>query len=110
MILWIDAQLSPALAVWVSQEFSVRAVALRDVGLRDATDREIFLAAKREGAVVITKDGDFPKLFASLGHPPQVIWIRCGNTSNASLKEVLLRTLPKAIELLQSGEVLIEIR
>lgn len=110
MILWIDAQLSPALATWISEEFSIPAVPLRDVGLRDATDREIFLAAKREGAVVITKDGDFSKLLASLGPPPQVIWIRCGNTSNAYLKKVLLRNLPKAIELLQSGEELIEIR
>ena len=110
MILWIDAQLSPALAAWVSKEFSIQAVPLRDVGLRDATDREIFMAAKHEGAVVLTKDGDFPKLLAILGHPPQVIWIRCGNTSNAYLKGVLLRTLPKAIELLQSGEELIEIR
>ena len=110
MILWIDAQLSPALATWISEEFSILAVPLRDVGLRDSTDREIFLAAKREGAIVITKDSDFPKLLASLGPPPQVIWIRSGNTSNAHLQKVLLRTLPKAIELLQSGEELIEIR
>lgn len=43
------------------------------------------------------------------GTPPQVIWITCGNTSNARLKEILMTTLPKALELLQSGEELVEI-
>jgi len=58
MILWIDAQLSPAIATWISKSFALAAMPLRDAGLRDATDREIFLAARREGAVVMTKGGD----------------------------------------------------
>jgi len=33
---------------------------VRDLGLRDATDREIYDAARAAGAVVITKDRDFP--------------------------------------------------
>ena len=36
MILWIDAQLSPALARWLSDTFGVTAHAVRDLGLRDA--------------------------------------------------------------------------
>lgn len=42
MIIWIDAQLSPALANWIETTLGIKARALRDVGLRDATDREIF--------------------------------------------------------------------
>ena len=45
-----------------------------------------------------------------LGAPPRVIWITCGNTSNARLKEILTKALPKAIEMLNSGEELVEIR
>jgi len=41
--IWVDAQLSPAIAEWISVNFSVPAVALRDLGLRDETDRAIFL-------------------------------------------------------------------
>jgi predicted nuclease of predicted toxin-antitoxin system len=52
MILWIDAQLSPALAPWLFSAFDISAFALRDLGLRDATDRQIFLAARRDGATV----------------------------------------------------------
>ncbi|HEY9798489.1 MAG TPA: DUF5615 family PIN-like protein [Leptolyngbyaceae cyanobacterium] len=32
---------------------------MRDLGLRDAEDREIFEAAKAQGVVVMTKDRDF---------------------------------------------------
>lgn len=45
MIIWIDAQLSPAIARWVRKEFQIDAVAVRDIGLRDAKDQEIFAAA-----------------------------------------------------------------
>ncbi len=38
MIIWVDAHLSPAIATWITQTFSVTALALRDVGLRDIYD------------------------------------------------------------------------
>ncbi|MDQ3753502.1 MAG: DUF5615 family PIN-like protein [Acidobacteriota bacterium] len=109
MKIWIDAQMSPAMAAWMSSNFGVNAIAVRDLGLRNAEDQEIFQAAKRENAIVMTKDSDFVLLLDRLGPPPQVIWVTCGNTSNARLKEILMKTLPKALELLKSGEELVEI-
>jgi predicted nuclease of predicted toxin-antitoxin system len=49
------------------------------------------------------------ELLERLGPPPQVIWLTCGNTSNANLQSILTVTLPKAIALLQAGEKLVEI-
>jgi predicted nuclease of predicted toxin-antitoxin system len=109
MIIWIDAQLSPQIAVWISNVFPVTAVAIRDLGLRDARDVDIFQAAQLANAVVMTKDSDFLLLLDRFGPPPQVIWITCGNTSNARLKEILTTTLPRTLELLNSGEKLVEI-
>lgn len=109
MKIWVDAQISPAIATWISSNYAVSAVAIRDLGLRDAEDKEIFEAARQEKAVVMTKDSDFVLLLDRLGPPPQVIWVTCGNTSNARLKEVLRLTLPKAIVLLNFGEKLVEI-
>lgn len=40
--IWIDAHLSPAIANWINNTFDVTALALRDIGLRDAEDLEIF--------------------------------------------------------------------
>jgi predicted nuclease of predicted toxin-antitoxin system len=87
----------------------VTAVALRDIGLRDAEDFEIFEAAKAQGAIVMTKDRDFVDLVDRYGVPPQIIWLTCGNTSNTRLREILSATLPDALELLRSGEMLVEI-
>jgi predicted nuclease of predicted toxin-antitoxin system len=109
MKIWVDAQMSPAIATWIRGSYAVSAVAIRDLGLRDAEDKEIFEAARQEKAVVMTKDSDFVLLLDRLGPPPQVIWITCGNTSNARLKEVLSSTLPRALDLLNFGEKLVEI-
>ena len=109
MILWIDAQLSPYLARWISSEFGVDAQPIRDLGLRDAKDRENFLAAREAGAVVLTKDSDFVLLLELLGPPPQVLLLTIGNTSNAHLKGVLSRGFDPARELLLRGEPLVEI-
>jgi predicted nuclease of predicted toxin-antitoxin system len=107
--IWIDAQLSPALALWITQTFGINAVALRDIGLRDETDRYIFLAAKQQSTIVVTKDADFVRLLEQLGPPPQIIWITCGNTSNARLRTLLQTALPKALEFLSGGESLVEV-
>ena len=88
-MIWIDAQMSPAIAAWITANFPVKALAVRDVGLRDAEDREIFLEARKQSAIVLTKDSDFILLQNELGTPPKIIWITCGNTSNARLKEIL---------------------
>jgi len=109
LILWLDAQLSPYLAQWLSSEFGVEAKPVRELGLRDARDREIFLAAREAGAIVLTKDSDFVLLLEQLGPPPQVLWLTVGNTSNARLKEVLSGSFPVVQGLLQRGEPLVEI-
>ncbi|CAG1022002.1 hypothetical protein MTYM_01415 [Methylococcales bacterium] len=109
MIFWIDAQLSPGLAPWIAETFSVEAKALRELGLRDAADTEIFDAARHEGIVIITKDSDFLELLDRHGPPPQVLWVTCGNTSNARLKTILVEAMPRAMELLVRGEYVVEI-
>ena len=75
MIIWINAQLSPAIAFWIESNFNVKAIALRDLGLRDAEDQEIFIAAKNANVVMMTKDSDFISLLDRFGLPPKIIWL-----------------------------------
>jgi len=85
---------------------------LREIGLRDAEDVEIFMAARRDcgaEAVVISKDSDFVELVMRHGAPPKLLWVTCGNLTNARLKQVFERTFSDAVALLQSGEVIVEI-
>ncbi len=58
MTIWLDAQLPPSAAAWIESTFGVECLAVRDLGLRDAKDSAIFLAARDVGAVVMTKDKD----------------------------------------------------
>lgn len=109
MKIWIDAQLPPTLAEWLTQTFDVEAIALRDLRLRDAQDIEIFEAARVENAVIMTKDSDFIDLVCRLGHPPQILWLTCGNVTNRNLKKLLIATLPDALVKLRQGEVIVEI-
>jgi predicted nuclease of predicted toxin-antitoxin system len=93
----------------MTSEFGVTAVAVRDLGLREARDHQIFNAARDANAVVLTKDSDFAILLERFGPPPSVVWLRCGNTSNANLKRLLARTFPKVVSLLEAGERLVEV-
>jgi predicted nuclease of predicted toxin-antitoxin system len=109
MKLWVDAQLSPAFARWLREALAIEAIAVRELGFRDAQDRKIFMAARQAGAVVMTKDVDFLHLLERLGPPPQVIWVTCGNTSNIRLRQILATAWPAAEALLARGEPLVEI-
>lgn len=109
MTIGIDAQLSPALAPWIQDCFGVDAVAVRDLGLRDAKDREIYLAARSYDAVILAKDSDFLTLFDEMGSPPRILWVTCGNTSNDSLRVILESTFPVAMTMLEEGEGVVEI-
>jgi predicted nuclease of predicted toxin-antitoxin system len=87
----------------------VEASALRDLGLRDAADREIFFAARKQAAVILTKDADFADLLVRHGAPPRVLWVTAGNTSNERLERILIRVWPRVLHLLEAGETLIEV-
>ncbi len=58
MTIWVDAQLPPGIAAWITTTFAITTLALRDIGLRDAEDTEIFAAAKAQEIILMTKDSD----------------------------------------------------
>ncbi|MHB1272879.1 MAG: DUF5615 family PIN-like protein [Rhodanobacter sp.] len=109
MKFWLDAQLPPRLAAWLVQTYGVEASALRDLGLRDASDRRIFDAARLAEAVLISKDIDFVNLVQEIGAPPQLLWVTCGNVTNARLEVVFATTFAPACALLCEGRAVVEI-
>jgi predicted nuclease of predicted toxin-antitoxin system len=109
MTFWVDAQLTPLLSRWLREEFGVEAYAVRELGLQRAKDREIFEAARRANVVIITKDSDFVDLVRRVGSPPQVLWLTCGNTSNAQLRRIFQARFADALALLEQGEAVVEI-
>jgi predicted nuclease of predicted toxin-antitoxin system len=109
MILWLDAHLSPLIASWIKFHYKIEAIPVRDLGLRDYEDVEIFQAGRKSNAIIITKDHDFIDLISLYGKPPQIILLTCGNTSNDSLKQILSKSLKSALNLIENGESIVEI-
>jgi len=69
----------------------------------------IFQAARDASATVLTKDADFSHFLEQHGPPPKIIWLTCGNTSNANVRRILMETFAAALKLLESGESIVEI-
>ncbi len=69
---------------------------VRLVGLAEADDRAVWQHAKMNAFVLVTQDSDFADMAALYGHPPKVIWLRCGNQPTQTI-EKLLRDHAQAI-------------
>ena len=109
MLFLIDAQLPPALTNWFEGR-GHSALAVRDIGLRDASDREIWEYAVQRSAVVVTKDQDFVQLAAVSRPAAPVLWIRCGNVTNTFLIDRLDAIWGQAVGHLESGILVVEVR
>ena len=53
MILWLDAHISPKLVPWIHDTFGIDVLHVRDLGLREAEDPDIFYKAREADAIVI---------------------------------------------------------
>ena len=109
MIVWVDAQLPPALCRWFRVEAACEAHAVRDLGMREMPDHKIFSAARKPGHVILSKDIDFADLVARLGPPPQIVRVTCGNVTTAAMIDALERNWTNVAMLLNAGEPLVEI-
>ena len=56
-----------------------------------------------------SKDADFAALARAVGDGPQIVWLTCGNTSNARLKTILEATMPKILARLSEGARVVRI-
>ena len=105
----VDAQLPPVLALWL-REAGHDAQAVREVGLREADDTEIWNHALATGVVIITKDEDFPIRAQQTDVSPVIVWLRGGNTSNQALRLWFMPQLPQILTWIEQGVRVLEIR
>jgi predicted nuclease of predicted toxin-antitoxin system len=63
---------------------------VRQVGLTNASDLEIWNYALRNNYLIVTFDSDFIDLSNLKGFPPKIIWLRFGNSSNVKIANKLL--------------------
>jgi len=61
---------------------------VRELGLENSTDLEIFEYAIRNHYTIVTFDSDFCDLNNLKGFPIKIIWLRTGNTTTKSLENI----------------------
>lgn len=105
----VDAQLPPALARLL-RKHGHTAEHVTDIGPGDAPDRDLWQYALDNGAVIVTKDEDFSLMFAMRGAAPAVVWVRIGNTRRAALLAWFEPLIAQIVDLIESGQKLIELR
>jgi predicted nuclease of predicted toxin-antitoxin system len=54
-----------------------------------AEDIAVWEHAKTNGFTVVTQDSEFFDLSSLRGHPPKVLWLRCGNQRTAFIERLL---------------------
>ena len=107
---WLDANLDPDLAVWLSSRYNVAVQHVRELALQRVKDTELFEAARRLGVTtIVTKDADLVDLVMLHGPPPHVIRLTCGNLRTPLLQALLARTFQQALDLIRAGAPLVEI-
>jgi predicted nuclease of predicted toxin-antitoxin system len=107
LLFLVDAQLPLSIAEALRQA-GYQAIHVIDLGMLEATDRQIWDEAISRSAVLVTKDRDFSLRRVAGNAGPTILWVRVGNISNRKLIELALRALPAIIEAIERGEVVIE--
>ncbi len=62
------------------------------LGMRGASDFDIWAMAQAQDFIIVTKDDDFRSLALVRGPPPKVVWIQAGNATTAKIANLLLNS------------------
>jgi predicted nuclease of predicted toxin-antitoxin system len=95
MKLLFDHNLSPRLIERIKDIYP-NASHVSLLSMDQASDEAIWLYAKTNEYIIVTKDSDFNDLSILIGFPPKVIWIQIGNCTTSDI-EILLRNYYEVI-------------
>lgn len=80
------------------QDILPEAKQVRELGLENNSDKQIWEFAKENGYSIVTFDGDFYDFSLIWGHPPKIIWLRTYNQTTRHLEAILRNYLTTLIE------------
>lgn len=68
------------------------AIQVRQIGLENSSDKQIWEYAKEHLYTIVTFDGDFYDFSLVWGHPPKIVWIRPITRQQKILKKFFANT------------------
>ena len=87
MKLLLDHHLSHKLVKRLSDLFPA-STQTRLLGFARTDDNVIWEYAKQNGFMIVTLDADYYDISLLRGHPPKLIWLRCGNQKTRTAEAV----------------------
>ena len=72
-------------------------IGVRECGLFNADDYQIWEYARRNDYTVVTFDKDIPAIGSVKGFPPKIIWLRTGNLSNSAVVPLFVNRLDEFV-------------
>lgn len=87
-----DQNISHRILKLIPEEFT-DSTSVKNEGLINAPDLEIWGFAKTNNYIIVTQDSDFNEWNSLYGFPPKIVWIRTGNLKTQSIVEVLVEYL-----------------
>lgn len=103
MRLLFDQNISHKIHLFLHEAFA-GSTTVKDEGLINAPDFEIWEFAKRQDFTIVTQDSDFNDLISLKGFPPKVIWIRVGNLKTRQIADLLTVNISEIETFLASSE------
>ncbi|SEA43812.1 Predicted nuclease, contains PIN domain, potential toxin-antitoxin system component [Flavobacterium gillisiae] len=88
MNLLFDQNISFRLISKIETNFP-QAKQVRQLGIENYSDLEIWKFAKENDFTIVSFDADFFDLSNLKGHPPKIIWFRFGNTKTDYLADII---------------------
>ncbi len=85
----LDENLSRRLVPCLQHDFSGSTHVVL-LGMKSASDKEVWQRAKDDGYVVVSRDADFQEVSLVCSAPPQVIRLRTPNQTRAAVLKLLL--------------------
>ncbi|WP_281637733.1 DUF5615 family PIN-like protein [Flavobacterium marginilacus] len=88
MNLLFDQNISFRIVSKIASNFPT-AKQVRQLGIENFSDLEIWQYAKQNNFNIVTFDADFFDISNLKGHPPKIIWLRFGNTKTDFLADII---------------------
>lgn len=103
-MLLFDQNLSFKIVSRLEEDYP-NSIQVRNVGLKNASDREIWKYAKKHHLIIVTFDADFYDLSVVWGFPPKIIWIRSLNQTTQAAENLLKQHKENIISFIENSDL-----
>jgi predicted nuclease of predicted toxin-antitoxin system len=88
-----------------TKDFLPESKQVRELGLENYSDKQIWEFAKENEFTIVTFDVDFYDFSVVWGHPPKIIWIRTYKQTTKNLEQILRKYVVIMKEFINNKEL-----